>query len=284
MTEGSPPSPTQIGPAAYDAWRRTPLGALTERLEHGLVFEAAGQLDGLRVLDVGVGDGAFAVEVARRGAAVTGVDPDPAMRAAAAARARAMGVELQLDDGRAERLPFADDAFDLVFTVTVLCFVADADAAIREMARVLRPGGRLVVGELNRWSSWAALRWAKGLAGSRTWRTAHFRTAAQLRGAIAAAGLSVVSVDGAVFYPQLATVARLMAPWDRWLGRRTTFGAAFVVVGALKSGLGCLVKNHLCNPVKSHGDGNNRSGRGPDINSTEDSSWRPSPDFHIRHI
>ena len=230
------PAPTQIGPAAYDAWRRTPLGALTERLEHGLVFESAGRLDGLRALDVGTGDGAFAVEAARRGALVTGVDPDPAMLAAAAARARAMGVDLQLGDGRAEQLPFADESFDMVFAVTVLCFVADADAAIREMARVLRPGGRLVVGELNRWSSWAALRWAKGLAGNRTWRSARFRTAAQLRRSMAAAGLSVVSVDGAVFYPQLTVAARLMAPWDRWLGRRTTLGAAFMVVGAVKSG------------------------------------------------
>ncbi len=236
MTQASPPAPTRIGPAAYDAWRRTPLGALTERLEHGLLFEAAGRLDGLRVLEVGSGDGAFAVEAARRGALVTGVDPDPAMLAAAAARARAAGVDLHLGDGRAERLPFADSSFDLVFTVAVLCFVADADAAIREMARVLRPGGRLVLGELNRWSSWAALRWAKGLAGSRTWRSARFRTAAQLRRSIAAAGLSVVSVDGAVFYPQLAAVARLMAPMDRSLGRRTTFGAAFVVVGAIKPG------------------------------------------------
>ncbi len=236
MTHAAPPTPTQIDPATYDAWRRTPLGALTERIEQGLVFESAGRLDGLRVLDVGSGDGAFAAEAARRGAVVTGIDPDPAMRAAAAARVRALGVDLRLDDGRAEQLPFADESFDIVFAVTVLCFVADGDAAIREMARVLRPGGRLVLGELNRWSSWAALRWVKGLAGSRTWRSARFRTASQLRRSMAAAGLSVVSVDGAVFYPQLATAARLMAPWDRWLGRRTTFGAAFVVVGALKAG------------------------------------------------
>lgn len=234
MTHAAPPVPTQIGPAAYDAWRRTPLGALTERLEHGLVFETAGRLDGLRVLDVGAGDGAFAVEAARRGALVTGVDPDPAMLTAAAVRASAMGVDLQLGDGRAEQLPFADGAFDLVFAITVLCFVADADAAVREMARVLRPGGRLVLGELNRWSSWAALRWAKGLAGSRIWRSTRFRTAAQLRRSITAAGLTVVSVDGAIFYPPLAGAAHLMAPMDLWLGRRTTFGAAFVVVGAVK--------------------------------------------------
>ncbi len=224
---------TRIGPAAYDAWRRTPLGALTERLEYGLVFETAGRLDGLRVLDVGSGDGMFAIKAAQRGAAATGVDPDPATLAAAADRARAMGVSLRLGGGRAEQLPFADGTFDMVISIAVLCFVADADAAIREMARVLRPGGRLILGELNRWSSWAAIRYAKGLAGSRTWRRARFRTAAQLRRSVSAAGLSVVSVNGAVFYPPLAAAARLLAPWDRWLGRRTTFGAALVVVAAV---------------------------------------------------
>ena len=239
MPQEPRPTPTQIGPAAYDTWRRTPLGALTERLEHELLFETAGRLDGQRVLDVGSGDGAFAVEAARRGAVVTGVDPDPAMRAAAAARARATGVDLRLGDGRAEQLPFADGTFDLVFAATVLCFVSEADAAIREMARVLRPGGRLILGELNRWSSWTALRWAKGLAGSRTWRSARFQTATQLRRSMAAAGLTVMSVDGAVFYPQFAAAARLMAPWDRWLGRRTTFGAAFVVISARKPSPGC---------------------------------------------
>ncbi|OFW99698.1 MAG: hypothetical protein A3D94_16085 [Alphaproteobacteria bacterium RIFCSPHIGHO2_12_FULL_66_14] len=239
MVQEPRPTPTQIGPAAYDTWRRTPLGALTERLEHGLIFEAAGRLDDLHVLDVGTGDGAFAVEAARRGAVVTGIDPDPAMLAAAAARAHAMDVGLQLGDGRAEQLPFADGTFDLVFSVAVLCFVADAAAAIREMARVLRPGGRLILGELNRWSSWAGLRYVKGLAGSRTWRSARFRTAAQLRRSMAAAGLTVMSVDGAVFYPQFAAAARLMAPWDRWLGRRMTFGAAFVVISARKPSTSC---------------------------------------------
>jgi SAM-dependent methyltransferase len=236
MARAVDPAPTQVGPAAYEAWRRTPLGVLTERREHELLFAIAGRLSGLHVLDVGVGDGVFAVEAARRGAVVTGVDPDPAMLAAAVARARSMGAALHLGGGRVERLPFADGAFDLVFAVTVLCFVADADAAIREMARVLRPGGRLVVGDLNRWSSWAAIRYIKGLAGSRTWRSAHFRTAAQLRRSMAAAGLAVASAEGAAFHPPVAAVARLSAPWDRWLGRTTTFGAAFVAVAAVKPG------------------------------------------------
>ena len=224
-----------VGPAVYQAWRATPLGALTERLEHSLLLRTAGCLNGLRVLDVGSGDGTFAVEAAKQGAVVCGVDPDAAMLTAAAGRARAAGVDLHLVGGRAEQLPFRDNAFQLVFATTVLCFVRDAGQAIEEMARAVEPGGHLVLGELNRWSLWAAIRRVKGWFGNDTWRGARFRTASQLRRLAADAGLAVASVEGAIFYPPAAPVARILARWDRWCGRRTTFGAAFVVMAACKT-------------------------------------------------
>lgn len=229
-----------VGPAVYEAWRATPLGALTERLEHSLLLRTAGRLNGLHVLDVGAGDGTLAVEAAKRGAAVTGVDPDTAMLAAAAVKARVAGVDLHLVSGCAEQLPFPDGTFELVFAVTVLCFVRDADRAIKEMARVLEPGGCLILGELNRWSLWAAIRRVKGWLGNETWRGAHFRTASRLRRLMADAGLAVASVEGAIFYPPAAPVARILARWDEGWGRRTTFGAAFLVIGARKSREGAV--------------------------------------------
>jgi SAM-dependent methyltransferase len=53
------------------------------------------------------------------------------------------------------RCSFAPDSFDAVTAVTVLCFMRDPVAALKELARVVRPGGRVVVGELTRWSAWA---------------------------------------------------------------------------------------------------------------------------------
>lgn len=223
-----------IGPARYAAWRASPLGALTETLEQRLLLALLGDPRGRRVLDVGCGDGTLACILARRGALVTGVDPDPAMLEAARARAEPAGVGVRFVEGRAERLDFPDDAFDLVVASTVLCFVPDAAGTLRELARVVHPGGRLVLGELGRWSLWALVRQVRGWLGAPTWRTARFRTASELRALVEAAGCSVDAVRGAVFYPPVATLARLLAPRDGRLGRRTTLGAAFIALGARK--------------------------------------------------
>jgi ubiquinone/menaquinone biosynthesis C-methylase UbiE len=81
----------------------------------------------------------------------------------------------------AEQLPFATDQFDVVVAVTILCFVPNAAPVFWEIARVLRPGGRLVVGEFGKWSSWAAMRRIKGWSGSALWRRASFRSQRELR-------------------------------------------------------------------------------------------------------
>ena len=102
------------------------------------------------------------------------------------------------------------------------------------MARVLKPGGRLVIGELGRWSWWAAHRRIRGWLGDRTWRAAMFRTAKELRRLVNAAGLNVAEIRGAVQYPPCGFAARLLAPVDPWLGQQTTLGAAFIAVSAIR--------------------------------------------------
>jgi ubiquinone/menaquinone biosynthesis C-methylase UbiE len=223
-----------VQPDAYRTWRESSLGAITEGTEQALIWRMAGPLAGLRVLDVGCGDGAYAVIAAQSGARVAGVDTSPRMIEAAQRRAAGQDVQIALRVADADALPFADGSFDMVLAVTVLCFLADATTAVREMARVLAPGGRLVIGELGRWSAWAALRRLRGWAGSRLWRAARFHTAGQLRRLVGQAGLRVERMQGAVFYPPQAMLARLMAPADSWLGRATTCGAAFIALVAEK--------------------------------------------------
>jgi SAM-dependent methyltransferase len=225
---------TAIGPQAYAAWRATALGAATEALEQRLMLDLVGDLTGARALDLGCGDGALVHAFAAQGATAVGVDPDPAMLAAARKRAAEMNVSANFLEARAESLPFPDASFDAVSAMTVLCFVPDAKAAAREMARVLRPGGRLVLGELGRWSFWAATRRLRGWLGSATWKAARFRDAGELRRLAEAAGLNVTAMRGAIFYPPVGSLARVMAPIDPWLGRRTTIGAAFIAFAATR--------------------------------------------------
>jgi ubiquinone/menaquinone biosynthesis C-methylase UbiE len=76
--------------------------------------------------------------------------------------------------GDAANLPFPTGTFDVALAITVLCFSRDVEKVTQEMYRVLRPGGRLVVGELGKWSSWTAVRRLRAFATSSPWQRAHF--------------------------------------------------------------------------------------------------------------
>jgi len=225
-------------PLDYAAWRASALGRITERLERAAVIDLAGPVAGRDILDVGCGDGTYAVAFGTLGGRVTGLDASvPALRAAGS-RAASAGVRVLLVSGDAERLPFEPGSFDLAVAVTALCFVPRPDRAVAEMARVLRPGGRLVVGELGRWSAWAAWRRLLGCLRSETWRGATFWTPASLRRLVEHAGLTPGRVRGAAFHPPIGLVAVALAPFDSLLGRSTGLGAAFVAMEAEKRGAG----------------------------------------------
>jgi len=225
----------EAGPDSYAQWRASTLGAITESLEQELVLQLAGPLSGKAVLDVGCGDGTLTTEFHRKGASfVVGCDPDPHMIAKAAAGTMAGRDAMSYLLGRAEHLPFRDQSFDVVTAITVLCFVEQRSRAVEEMARVLKPGGRLVIGGLGRWSTWAASRRIRAWLGNEFWRHARFTTTHELRTLAIPAGLHVDRLRGAVYYPHCALAARAMKPLDPLWGGVTTFGAAFIAMQATK--------------------------------------------------
>ncbi len=103
------------------------------------------------------------------------------------------------------------------------------------MARVVTPGGRLMLGELAAFSAWSLWRRMRALFGASPWRRATFRSPAQLCTLLRDAGLSPGPVRGAVYYPPLLPVARLMAPFDHVLSSLHSIGAAFLAVTATRS-------------------------------------------------
>lgn len=230
----TPADVLQALPPAYADWRRSTLGRITDALEEHLLLDRIGPARVLRILDVGCGDGVLATRLAKDGAQVTGVDASADMIAAGRRRAKAAGVDVDLVEGDAGGLPFPAGHFDCVVSVATLCFVDDPCPTIREMVRVLKPGGRLILGELGRWNLWAAQRRVKGWLGSDLWRAAQFRSRADLLALATGAGLADATVTGAVFYPPFGWAAKVMAPIDPWLGRWTTLGAAFLVLSATR--------------------------------------------------
>jgi ubiquinone biosynthesis O-methyltransferase len=221
-------------PAAYRKWRESDLGRITDRIEEKLILDLIGPVSGKGLLDVGCGDGVLSVRLAQSGADVTGLDSEPRMLVAARRRANESGVQVSFIEGAAQALPLDGGSFDIVVAVTMLCFVADPEHAVHEMARVLRPGGRLVIGDLGRWSSWAARRRIAGWLGSMTWRAARFRTTGELRRLAFEAGLLVETVRGAVYYPPCNLCARWLSPLDSGFSRYTTLGAGFIALAASK--------------------------------------------------
>lgn len=96
------------------------------------------------VLEVGVGTG-LNLPCYPVGLHLTGIDASPAMLAIARRRAVDLGVRVDLAEGDAQALPYPDASYDTVVCTLSLCCIPDDKAAIAEMHRVLRPGGRLIL-------------------------------------------------------------------------------------------------------------------------------------------
>lgn len=115
------------------------------------VREAAEVAPGQRVVDVGSGTGFLTEGLLAHGARVVAVDPAQGMLDALAAKlGEEAGDRLELHLGEAERLPLPDRSVDRVVANMVLHHVEDPPAALLEAARVLRPGGRIVLADLDR--------------------------------------------------------------------------------------------------------------------------------------
>lgn len=135
-----------LGPT-YDSYARLLSFGQDPRWRSFLVSRIP--LDAHRVLDVATGTAAVAIELARAGPArrVIGVDQSPEMLAAGGGRIAHAGLSgrIELREGRAESLPFADGEFDALTFTYLLRYVEDVPATLRELARVVRPGGTVAM-------------------------------------------------------------------------------------------------------------------------------------------
>lgn len=235
----APPSaaaPLRFDPARYDAWYDGPLGAYCFRLERAAVLAALRPVAGETLLDVGAGTGRFALAAAESGARVFATDPDAAVMAWARRRHGALR-QVRWSAAWGQRLPFADGRFDGVFTVTALCFATEHAAIVRELHRVVRPGGRVVLGELNARAPWQRWRRLRALAPGSPYRQAHFHTVAGLEQLLREAGFTAVRHEVLLHWlPVRLRPLLALAPAAEWLGRRLLPGlGAFVVVSGVRS-------------------------------------------------
>lgn len=110
-----------------------------------VAVDRAAPAEGQHVVDVGCGTGNASLLAAARGARVTGVDPAARLLEVASALAKERGLDATFVVGEAAALPLGDDAADVVLSVFGVVFAPDPAAAAAELARVARPGGRIVL-------------------------------------------------------------------------------------------------------------------------------------------
>jgi len=161
-------------------------------------------LKGLRLLDIGCGGGLVCEPMARLGAAVTGADASRENISAAAQHTQTQGLVIDYRHNSAEELAGAGELFDIVLNLEVLEHVADRSAFLAACARLLKPGGIMILATLNRTLK------AYGLAvlgaeyvlgwlprGTHDWNK--FITPDELSALLAAQGLKVRSATGVIY-------------------------------------------------------------------------------------
>ena len=129
-------------------WEAGDYGVFATYLEKGALefFERLNIPPGARLLDVACGAGQLTLPAARKGIAVTGLDLAANLVAQARARAAAEGLDVQVDEGDAENLPYAGASFDVVMSLIGSMFAPRPELVASEMLRVCKPGGQIIMG------------------------------------------------------------------------------------------------------------------------------------------
>jgi 2-polyprenyl-3-methyl-5-hydroxy-6-metoxy-1,4-benzoquinol methylase len=142
----------------HEKWWKTYLDAENQRFFERLydtIVRAYPPAHGATLLDAGCGNGIHAIRLARRGFMVRGVDCSESAVEAAQTAVHRLGLcdQVQVERGNLLDLPFEDRQFDYVYCWGVLMHIPEIERALAELARVVKPGGVLIIGESNMFSA-----------------------------------------------------------------------------------------------------------------------------------
>jgi len=156
--------------SSYDSWFDTPVGQKVKALELDLLIKLINPQRGLKMLEVGIGTGLFAMEFRNYGLEVSGIDPSEKMLEIA----RGRGFDVKAGVG--ENIPYEDDTFDVVLAMTSLEASREPSRFLSEMKRVAKPSGKVVVAVLNLLSFYGLSRRIRGLFKNSVFNELHFYT------------------------------------------------------------------------------------------------------------
>jgi ubiquinone/menaquinone biosynthesis C-methylase UbiE len=143
--------------STYDNWYNSSLGKLVDRVEKDLVVDMADLKKGEDVLELGCGTGNYSLYLAERGVNLKAVDISPFMLDKAREKSKERELDINFIEADIMHLPFTDNTFDLVLSVTAFEFIEEAEKSAREAWRVVKPGGRLIIAVIADNSPWTTL-------------------------------------------------------------------------------------------------------------------------------
>lgn len=212
----------------YDAWFETEVGKVVKELELNALLEVMPELNGKTLLEVGIGTGLFAMEFRKRGAIVYGIDPAENMLKIAASR----GFNVKF--GYGEAIPFEDNTFDIVLSMTSMENSKEPKKFLKELVRVAKPNGTVVVAVLNLLSFYGISRRIRGLFNPNDlFKGMHFYTYFELK-KLASGLLCDINLNSSVFFnPSPPSFVLRHANAIEKFGRRylKPFGALLVLGG-----------------------------------------------------
>ncbi|MDA8192646.1 MAG: methyltransferase domain-containing protein [Thermaerobacter sp.] len=213
----------------YDAACATPVGTFIEIVEQKILKELLNPCPGERIVDLGCGTGTNAVWMAEAGCEVVGVDESEPMLAQARRKTVARG-GVEWVRGDLARLSCSSASFDAGLMQVTLEFVRQAEAALTEALRVIKPGGRLVLGLIQGTGAWARYYQERARADpDSVYYGAHFWTLGEL---IAVMGWRPACVRGGLYVgpEEFVNAAQAEALEDRYRLTRPLQDAGFLAV------------------------------------------------------
>ncbi|NJE25547.1 class I SAM-dependent methyltransferase [Thermococcus sp. MV5] len=213
----------------YDDWYKTKVGQYVNRTEKKLVFSMIKSKNG-KALDLGCGTGNYTLELYTRGFDVVGVDLSEEMLKIA----RKKLPRVKFIRANAYSLPFKENTFDLVLTITMFEFIHKPELALNEIYRVLRPGGEVVIGTMNGKSFWFIFKRIKSLFEETAYRYARFYTPSELESLMKGAGFEDVESKGIIFFPSFFPFVKLAEKLDEKFSDKLKNLGAFILVRGVK--------------------------------------------------
>ena len=179
-------------PEAYDRWFTTPIGSLVKKYEVELILDLLKPKQGEFILDAGCGTAIFTLDILSAGSQVIGLDISHPMLIHAGKKLKEFPFEMVLAD--ISNLPFPESSFDKVVSVTAVEFIIDAQGAVKELFRVTKRGGFIVLATLNSLSPWASRRIVEAKERNTIFEKAIFRSPDELRSLASVKGVAKTAI------------------------------------------------------------------------------------------